>query len=88
VDAQQRWEPQNGVKLEGAEALVVLAIGGIAAYFIYKTLNKAACTACQISQAILHPNCVVANSFTAADNWLKCELGVNCCQIGANPSGQ
>jgi hypothetical protein len=60
--------------------LVVLAIGGVAVYFLYKTLNKAACVACQASQSLLHPNCVVANSFTAADCWLKNELGVNCGQ--------
>jgi hypothetical protein len=72
------------MKAGDATAVVVLAVGAVAVYFLYKTLSKAGQTACDITQGVLHPTCVVANSFTAADNWLKCELGVNCCQIGAS----
>lgn len=60
--------------------LVVLALGGIAVYFLYKTLNKAACVACQVTQGILHPNCVVANSVMAVNCYLNTELGFNCGQ--------
>ena len=60
--------------------LVVLALGGVAVYFLYKTLNKAACVASQVTCGVLHPNCFVANSFQAADCWIKSELGVNCGQ--------
>lgn len=67
------------MKLEGAEAVVVLAVGGIAAYFLYKTLNKTAQVACCVAQSVLHPTCVVANAFTAADNWANQELGFNTC---------
>ncbi len=60
--------------------LVILAAGAVAVYFLYKTLNKAACVACQVSQDFLHPNCFVANSYSAIDCWIKNELGVNCGQ--------
>jgi hypothetical protein len=70
------------MKAGDATGIVVLAVGAVAVYYLYKTLNKAGQTACEITQGLLHPNCVVANSVVAANNWLKCELGVNCCQIG------
>lgn len=60
--------------------LVILALGGVAVYFFYKTLNKAACEASQVTQDLLHPNCFVSNSFSALDCWIKNELGVNCGQ--------
>ena len=72
------------MKAGDATGIVVLAVGAVAVYMLYKTLNKAGQTACDIVQGVMHPNCAVANSFVAADNWLKCELGVNCCQIGVS----
>lgn len=68
------------MKAGDATGLVVLAAGAVAIYFAYKALNKVGQTACDVAQGILHPNCVVANSFSAADCWLKTELGVNCGQ--------
>lgn len=60
--------------------LVVLALGGVAVYFLYKTLNKAACEVNTVTCDLLHPNCALTNSLQAACNWLKCELGVSCGQ--------
>lgn len=57
--------------------LVVLALGGVAVYFLYKTLNKAATTASTLTCDILHPNCALTNGMQAACNWLQCELGLN-----------
>jgi hypothetical protein len=67
------------MKTGDATALIVLAGGAVAVYFLYKTLNKTAQVACCVAQGILHPTCVVANSVTAADNWLNNELGFNTC---------
>ena len=68
------------MKTGDATGIVVLAVGAVAVYFLYKTLNKAGQVACCVAQGVLHPTCVVANSFTALDCWAKNELGVNCGQ--------
>lgn len=67
------------MRTSDATALVVLAGGAVAVYFLYKTLNKTAQVACCVSQNLLHPNCAVANAYVAADNWVNCKLGLNTC---------
>jgi hypothetical protein len=67
------------MKTGDATALIVLAGGAVAVYFLYKTLNKTAQVACCVTQGILHPTCAVANSVTSVDNWLNCKLGFNTC---------
>lgn len=67
------------MKTSDATSLVVLAGGAVAVYFLYRALSGARQTACCITQSILHPNCAVANTVSAANNWLNCELGYNTC---------
>jgi hypothetical protein len=65
------------MKTGDATALVVLAGGAVAVYFLYRALHNAAQVACCVEQSLLHPTCAVANSVSAANNWLNCELGFN-----------